>query len=73
MIMLHHMNVSQSTRALWLLDELGLHYERVQHQRAQNFRMPPSLAAIHPLGKAPVIVDDGLVSAEPCTILHDLG
>lgn len=72
MITLHHLNFSRSTRALWLLEELGLDYELVRHERDQNFRAPPSLAAVHPLGKAPVIVDDGLVLAESGTILRYL-
>jgi len=72
MITLHHLNFSRSTRALWLLEELGLEYELVEHKRDQNFRAPASLAAVHPLGKAPVIVDDGLVLAESGTILRYL-
>jgi glutathione S-transferase len=39
---------------------LGLDYEIVKHMRdAETLRSPPSLAAIHPLGKAPTIVHDG--------------
>lgn len=72
MITLHHLNYSRSTRALWLLEELGLDYELVVHERDQNFRAPPSLAAVHPLGKAPVIVDDDLILAESGTILRYL-
>lgn len=72
MITLHHLNFSRSTRALWLLEELGLDYELVEHKRDQNHRAPPSLAAVHPLGKAPVIVDEGLVLAKSGTILRYL-
>jgi glutathione S-transferase len=72
MITLHHLNFSRSTRAIWLLEELGLDYELVEHKRDQNRRAPASLAAVHPLGKAPVIVDDGLVLAESGTILRYL-
>ncbi|MBA2935538.1 glutathione S-transferase family protein [Sphingomonas sp. CGMCC 1.13654] len=72
MITLHHLNFSRSTRALWLLEELGIEYELVEHKRDQNFRAPPSLSAVHPLGKAPVIVDDGLILAESGTILRYL-
>ena len=29
MIKLHHLEYSRSTRIIWLLEELGLHYEMV--------------------------------------------
>lgn len=72
MLTVHHLNFSRSTRILWLLEELGLSYELVTYERDQNFRAPPALAAIHPLGKAPVLVDDDLVLAESGTILRYL-
>lgn len=66
MITVHHLEQSRSTRILWLLEELGLPYELVRYQRDPMTRLaPPEMKAIHPLGKAPVIVDDagaGLVA-----------
>jgi len=72
MITLHHLEFSRSTRILWALEELELHYDLVVYQRDQAFRAPPALSAIHPLGKAPVIVDDGLTIAESGAILTHL-
>ena len=72
MITLHHLVYSRSTRVLWALEELGIPYELIVHQRTPSFRAPPELAAVHPLGKAPVIVDDGLVIAESGAILSYL-
>jgi glutathione S-transferase len=72
MITLHHLNFSRSTRILWLLEELGLAYELETYERDSNFRAPASLGSVHPLGKAPVLVDDGLVLAESGTILRYL-
>lgn len=72
MITLHHLNFSRSTRVLWLLEELGLDYELKTYERDRNFRAPPELSAVHPLGKAPILVDDGLVLAESATILRFL-
>lgn len=72
MITVHHLNFSRSTRVLWLLEELGLDYELKAYARDQNFRAPAELGAVHPLGKAPVLVDDGLVLAESATILRYL-
>ena len=69
MIILHHLNFSRSSRIIWLMEELGLPYELVRYERNERFRAPPSLQAVHPLGKAPVIEDDGLVLAESAVIL----
>jgi glutathione S-transferase len=72
MITLHHLNFSRSSRVIWLLEELGLDYELVTYERDRNFRAPASLAEVHPLGKAPVLVDGDLVLAESGTILRYL-
>jgi len=59
MLTVHHLNQSRSKRVLWLLEELEMPYQRIDHQRdAQTHLAPASLKAIHPLSKAPVIVDD---------------
>jgi glutathione S-transferase len=73
MIVVHHLNESRSQRILWLLEELQLPYEIVKHQRDAKTRLgPPELKAVHPLGKAPVIVDDGRVVAESGAIVDYL-
>lgn len=51
------------------MEELGLPYTLVRHERDARFKAPPSLAAVHPLGKAPVIQDGDLVLAESAVIL----
>jgi glutathione S-transferase len=61
MITVHHLNNSRSQRVLWLLEELGVPYEIQRYQRdAQTMMAPPELRRVHPLGKSPVITDDGL-------------
>jgi glutathione S-transferase len=73
MITVHHLNNSRSQRVLWLLEELGLPYEIKKYQRdAKTMLAPPELLAVHPLGKAPVITDDGLVIAETGAIIEYL-
>lgn len=65
MIVVHHLNNSRSQRILWLLEELGLHYEVVRYQRdPRTLLAPAALRKIHPLGKAPVVTDGDLVLAE---------
>ena len=73
MLLVHHLNDSRSQRVLWLLDELGLPYEIAHHARdAQTRLSPPSLLAVHPLGKSPVIEDDGRVIIESGAIVDYL-
>lgn len=73
MIKVHHLNQSRSTRVLWLLEELGLDYDIVHHQRdAQTHLAPNSLGEIHPLNKAPIIEHDGLIICESAAILEYL-
>lgn len=72
MIRVHHLNASRSHRALWLLEELGLSYEIVPYQRDPKMAFaPPALRAIHPLGKSPLLEEDGLpLLAESGAILE---
>lgn len=73
MIVVHHLNNSRSQRVLWLLEELGLEYEIVRYQRdPKTMLAPPELKAIHPLGKSPVITDNGAVVAESGAIAEYL-
>ena len=65
MIKLHHLNKSRSKRIIWLLEELGIDYDLVAYQRnPETFLAPDDLKEIHPLGKAPVIEDNGKVITE---------
>ncbi|MDQ3206016.1 MAG: glutathione S-transferase [Pseudomonadota bacterium] len=73
MIKLHHLENSRSHRVLWLLEELGLEYEVVRYRRDRATMLaPPELRAVHPLGKSPVIEDDGQVVAESAVIIEHL-
>ncbi|HBK08012.1 MAG TPA: glutathione S-transferase [Acetobacteraceae bacterium] len=70
MIVVHHLNDSRSQRILWLLEELGVPYEITFYRRdAQTRLAPPELKAIHPLGKSPVITDNGRVIIESGAII----
>jgi glutathione S-transferase len=71
MITVHHLNASRSQRVPWLLEELGVPYEVKLYQRdAQSMLAPPELKKIHPLGKSPVITDDGQAIAESGAIIE---
>jgi len=73
MIQVHHLNNSRSQRILWLLEELGLDYEIVAYRRDPVTNLaPPELKRIHPLGKSPVLVDDGKIVIESGAIVDYL-
>lgn len=73
MIVVHHLENSRSQRVLWLLEELGFDY-RIRHYARDRKTMlaPPELARIHPLGKSPVIEDEGRILAETGAIVEYL-
>ena len=73
MIRVHHLNNSRSQRVLWLLEELGVPYEVVRYQRdTKTMLAPKELRGIHPLGKSPIIDDDGQIFAETGLIVEYL-
>jgi glutathione S-transferase len=72
-IKLHHLNQSRSKRIIWALEELAIPYEIVPYQRdTTSMFAPPELKKVHPLGKSPVIEDDGVVIAESGAIIEYL-
>ncbi|KAF7557638.1 hypothetical protein G7Z17_g619 [Cylindrodendrum hubeiense] len=56
-LIIHHLQVSQSERIVWLAEELGIDYRLVIHKR-DPFLSPQSIKDLNPLGQAPVIQDD---------------
>lgn len=54
----HHLGHSQSDRIVWLCEELGLDYKLEKYDRSPLLS-PPKYLALHPIGAAPVIEDDG--------------
>jgi glutathione S-transferase len=73
MLTLHHLSNSRSQKIVWLLEELGLQYQLISYQRDPETQMgPPALKALHPLGKAPVLEDDGQLLCESGAITQYL-
>ena len=72
MLTVHHLNQSRSQRVLWALEELEQPYQIIRYQREKTMLAPDSLKKIHPLGKSPVVEDEGLVIAESGAILEYL-
>lgn len=72
MLTVHHLNKSRSQRILWALEELGVPYNIVLYERQKNMLAPDALKKIHPLGKSPVVEDNGFILAESGAILEYL-
>ncbi|MEA3008313.1 MAG: glutathione S-transferase [Sphingomonadales bacterium] len=73
MIVVHHLENSRSQRILWLLEELALPYEVRRYERDKKTMLaPPELKRVHPLGKSPLIEDEGRVIAETGAIVEYL-
>ena len=64
MLKVHHLRVGRSVFTVWFLEELGAPYELEIYVRNEMGRAPPELKNAHPLGKSPVIDDNGFVLAE---------
>lgn len=73
MIVVHHLADSRSQRILWLLEELELDYEVKRYERdPKTYLAPAELKKLHPLGKAPILEDNGVVMAETGAIIEYL-
>ena len=73
MVTLHYLADSRAQRILWMLEEIGIPYAVESYERNPKTRLAPaSLKAIHPLGKSPVLTDDGLTIAESAVIVEHL-
>lgn len=69
---LYYVPMTRSMRPRWLLEELGVPYEIVRMERTET--KSPDYRTIHPLGKVPALVDDGVTlfeSAALCLHLAD--
>lgn len=73
MITVHHLNNSRSQRIIWLLEELKLPYEVVHHQRDPVSQLAPqSLKDVHPLAKAPVLINGDITLVESGAMIEYL-
>ena len=73
MRIVHHLANSRSQRVLWLLEEMGLDYVVKRYERdPKTMRAPPELRSVHPLGRAPLLDEDGTIYAESAAIIAHL-
>jgi glutathione S-transferase len=65
---------SRSLTVVWMLEELGVPYERVHVDILSGAQDAPAYRAIHPMGKVPALVDGEMTVSEQgaiCTWLAD--
>ncbi|NRA67197.1 MAG: glutathione S-transferase [Pseudobacteriovorax sp.] len=73
MLIVHHLENSRSHRVIWALEELQLPYEiKLYKRHPKTMLAPESLKQIHPIGKAPILEDEGTVIIESAVILEYL-
>ena len=73
MLTVHHLENSRSQRILWLLEEMALPYRIKRYARdPKTMLAPPELRRVHPLGKSPLVDDDGLIISESGAIVEYL-
>ena len=70
MLTIYHLNVSQSDRIVWLMEELGLPYNLERFDRMENMLAPPEYRALHPVATSPTIRDGDLVMCESIAIVE---
>ena len=66
---------TRSTRALWLMEEAGLPYERVKLDLAAGEHKRPEFLAVNPMGKVPALENGAAKVAESaalCAYVADL-
>jgi len=72
-VIVHHLENSRSQRVLWLLEELGVTYDVKRYERDSKTMLAPSeLKLVHPLGKSPIIEENGTIVVETGAIIDYL-
>ena len=63
-LVLHYAPRTRSFTALWLLEELGIPYELNSFDLSTDHHKTDAFIAMNPMGKVPVVVDNGIPVAE---------
>jgi glutathione S-transferase len=72
-IVFYYSPMSSATRVQWVLEELGVPYEKVRLDLSAGDQKKPDFLKINPNGKVPALVDDGVAMFESSAILIHLG
>ena len=69
-IVVHHLEYSQSFRIVWLLEELDMEYELKTYERNADKRAPQDYKDVSPLGTSPTITQGDFALSESNAIVE---
>lgn len=72
-IVLHHHPFTRAANVVWMLEEVGVPYELRFVDVMKGEHKAKELLALNPMGKLPILVDDGVVVTESAAIALFLG
>lgn len=72
-IVLFHHPYSRAANVVWMLEEVGAPYELRHVDILTGAHKAPAILALNPMGKLPILVDDGAVVTESAAIALYLG
>lgn len=72
MLTIYHLKSSRSTRIIWAAEELGIAYRLETFERGPTYEAPAAFRALHPLARAPMIEDGGVMLGESGAIIDYL-
>jgi glutathione S-transferase len=67
-ITLYHHPFSRASTVVWMLEEVGVPYELRWVDMMKGEQKSPEIVALNPMGKLPILTDDGLVVTEVAAI-----
>jgi glutathione S-transferase len=67
-IVLYHHPYSRAANVVWMLEEVGVGYELRPVDIMKGAHKAPELLALNPMGKLPILTDDGTVVTESAAI-----
>lgn len=71
MLTIHHLSNSRSEKIIWLMEELEEEYQlKIYLRDPETLQAPPEMKKLHPLGKSPLITDNGETYAETGAIME---
>ena len=68
MITVHYHPFSRAANVLWMLEEVGIEYELRFVDLSAGEHKRPEVLALNPMGKLPILEDDGVVVTESAAI-----
>jgi glutathione S-transferase len=72
-ITLYYHPFSRATNVVWMLEEVGVNYELRWVDIMAGAHKSPELLALNPMGKLPILTDNGVVITESAAIALYLG